>query len=62
MATTGLTKYTVPARSSYDGSGNFTAVSGEVVKLEKTGSEYIEYTVPAGETWAVRYTMVVTVS
>lgn len=62
MATLGLTKQTTPARSSYNGSGDFQAAAGEVVKLEKTGAEYVEYTVPAGETWAVRYDIKVTVS
>lgn len=62
MATVGLTKTIVPSRSSYDGEGVFTAGAGEVVKLEKTGTEYIEYTVPAGETWKVSYKVRVTVS
>jgi len=62
MATLGLNKITTPARSVYNGSGEFQATTGEVVKLEKTGVEYVEYDVPAGETWTVTWTMRVVVS
>ena len=61
MPNVGLTKNIRPSVTSYGGNGVFEAVTGEVVKLEKTGAEYIGYTVPAGETWRVRYTMVVDV-
>lgn len=62
MAIVGLSKQTIPETSSYLGNGEFTAAAGDVVKLEKTGGEYITAEVPAGETWTVKYSVHVSVS